>query len=168
MICGWDKTVSEFEAKITNFVSLMFLRAPPSSMLIQMEPVSKAIFFLLAQEAPSPMVCWIKDTIGICPTKRLRSLADGVSTLLVIATLSLEILVTFTTSKRMVGNSSVCGISLLLLLRLFTYLPGNYDVSQMHYEGPGNVAGAPGGGYGYDLRVEGRSSANPPPVVATA
>lgn len=48
------------------------------------------------------------------------------------------------------------------------YLPGNYDVSQMHYEGPGNVPGAPGGGYGYDLRVEGRSSANPPPVAATA
>lgn len=39
----------------------------------------------------------------------------------------------------------------------------------MHYEGPGAVPGAPGGGYGYDLRVEGLSSANPPPeVVATA
>jgi len=38
----------------------------------------------------------------------------------------------------------------------------------MHYEGPGNVSGAAGGGYGYDLRVEGRSSANPPPVAATA
>jgi 20S proteasome subunit beta 5 len=40
----------------------------------------------------------------------------------------------------------------------------------MHYEGPGDVPGAPGHGYGYDVRVEGRSSANPPapaaPVVA--
>ncbi|KAH8102184.1 proteasome component pts1 [Cristinia sonorae] len=34
---------------------------------------------------------------------------------------------------------------------------GNYDVNQMHYDGPnGND------GYGYDLRVAGRSSANPP------
>jgi 20S proteasome subunit beta 5 len=34
----------------------------------------------------------------------------------------------------------------------------------MHYEGPGAVPGATGGGYGYDLRVEGKSSANPPPA----
>lgn len=33
---------------------------------------------------------------------------------------------------------------------------GNYDVSKMHYEGPNGV------GYGYDIRVEGKSSANPP------
>lgn len=48
---------------------------------------------------------------------------------------------------------------------------GNYDISEMHYNGPGNVPGAPGGGYGYDIRVEGRSSANPPeaaPAVAAA
>jgi 20S proteasome subunit beta 5 len=38
----------------------------------------------------------------------------------------------------------------------------------MHYDGPGDVPGAPGGGYGYDIRVEGRSSANPPPVAAAA
>ena len=31
----------------------------------------------------------------------------------------------------------------------------------MHYEGPGNVPGAPGTGYGYDIRVEGKSSADP-------
>ena len=36
---------------------------------------------------------------------------------------------------------------------------GNYDISKMHYDGPGDV---PGGGYGYDVRVAGRSSANPP------
>lgn len=38
----------------------------------------------------------------------------------------------------------------------------------MHYDGPGNVPGAPGGGYGYDIRVEGRNSANPPAVAAAA
>ncbi len=48
------------------------------------------------------------------------------------------------------------------------HLAGNYDVSQMHYEGPGNIPGAPGTGYGYDIRVEGRSSANPPPEEAEA
>lgn len=46
------------------------------------------------------------------------------------------------------------------------FLPGNYDISQMHYEGPGDVPGHVGGGFGYDLRVEGLSSANPPPVAA--
>lgn len=39
---------------------------------------------------------------------------------------------------------------------------GNYDISKLHYDGPGDVPGAPGGGYGYDIRVEGLSSANPP------
>ncbi|TRM62570.1 nucleophile aminohydrolase [Schizophyllum amplum] len=34
---------------------------------------------------------------------------------------------------------------------------GNYDLSKLHYEGPGNVPGAPGGGYGYDVRMEGRN-----------
>ncbi|KAJ7176203.1 20S proteasome subunit [Mycena crocata] len=38
---------------------------------------------------------------------------------------------------------------------------GNYDISTMHYEGVGDAAG-PGKGYGYDIRVSGRSSANPP------
>jgi 20S proteasome subunit beta 5 len=34
----------------------------------------------------------------------------------------------------------------------------------MHYEGPGDVLGGPGvaKGYGYDVRVAGRSSADPP------
>jgi 20S proteasome subunit beta 5 len=39
---------------------------------------------------------------------------------------------------------------------------GNYDISKLHYDGPGDVPGAPGGGYGYDIRVEGKSSADPP------
>ena len=33
----------------------------------------------------------------------------------------------------------------------------NYDVSKMHYEGPGNVPGATGGGYGYDVRTSSAS-----------
>lgn len=45
---------------------------------------------------------------------------------------------------------------------------GNYDVSTMHYDGPGNVPGAPGGGYGYEVRVEGKNSADPPEVVPAA
>ncbi|KAJ7343272.1 20S proteasome subunit [Mycena albidolilacea] len=45
---------------------------------------------------------------------------------------------------------------------------GNYDISKMHYDGPGDVPGAPETGYGYDIRVEGRSSANPPPAAAAA
>ncbi|CDO73558.1 hypothetical protein BN946_scf185014.g28 [Trametes cinnabarina] len=39
---------------------------------------------------------------------------------------------------------------------------GNYDISELHYNGPGDVPGAPGGGYGYDVRVAGRTSANAP------
>ena len=43
---------------------------------------------------------------------------------------------------------------------VFLYiLAGNYDVSKMHYEGPNGV------GYGYELRVEGKNSANPPPAT---
>lgn len=38
----------------------------------------------------------------------------------------------------------------------------------MHYDGPGNVPGAPGGGYGYDIRVEGKSSADPPAAAPAA
>ncbi|KAJ3541356.1 hypothetical protein NMY22_g3919 [Coprinellus aureogranulatus] len=43
---------------------------------------------------------------------------------------------------------------------------GNYDINKLHYDGPGNVAGSPGHGYGYDIRVEGLSSANPPIAAA--
>jgi 20S proteasome subunit beta 5 len=45
---------------------------------------------------------------------------------------------------------------------------GNYDVSQLHYDGPGNVPGSAGHGYGYSIRVEGRTSANPPEAAAAA
>ena len=30
---------------------------------------------------------------------------------------------------------------------------GNYDVTKMHYEGPGDVPGSLGGGYGYNVRT---------------
>ncbi|CAE6441677.1 hypothetical protein ACGC1H_004266 [Rhizoctonia solani] len=35
----------------------------------------------------------------------------------------------------------------------------NYDVTKMHYEGPGQVPGAVGGGYGYDVRTQVASAA---------
>lgn len=39
----------------------------------------------------------------------------------------------------------------------------------MHYEGPGDVVGArEGEAYGYDVRVAGRSSADPPQPAAAA
>jgi hypothetical protein len=53
----------------------------------------------------------------------------------------------------------------------YSTFEGNYDISKMHYDGPGDVPGAPGGGYGYDVRVEGKSSADAPvaaPAVAAA
>ncbi|KAJ7029802.1 N-terminal nucleophile aminohydrolase [Mycena alexandri] len=37
---------------------------------------------------------------------------------------------------------------------------GNYDISTMHYEGPGDVPGSLGAPYGYNIRVAGRSSAD--------
>jgi hypothetical protein len=57
---------------------------------------------------------------------------------------------------------------LLVYLTVFCLFSGNYDISKMHYEGPGNVPGASAGGYAYDIRVEGRSSANPPVISASA
>ncbi|KAI0086196.1 20S proteasome subunit [Irpex rosettiformis] len=39
---------------------------------------------------------------------------------------------------------------------------GNYDMSKMHYEGPDGI------GYGYELRVQGKSSANPPSAIEVA
>lgn len=48
------------------------------------------------------------------------------------------------------------------LSQRLTHVSGNYDVSTMYYDGPGDVPGAPGGGYGYAIRTEGRSAANPP------
>jgi hypothetical protein len=89
----------------------------------------------------------------------------------VIVMHSREILATCSRSRKMAGN-------LLVLFPVFSLLPvyltvsslfsGNYDISKMHYEGPGNVPGAPVGGYAYDIRVEGHSSANPPEISASA
>jgi len=42
---------------------------------------------------------------------------------------------------------------------------GNYDINKMHYDGPGDVPGAPGGGYGYDVRTGGRLSVLGPSVA---
>jgi 20S proteasome subunit beta 5 len=42
---------------------------------------------------------------------------------------------------------------------------GNYDVTKMHYEGPGPVPGAPGHGYGYEVRTAGLTSGTAPGSV---
>lgn len=39
---------------------------------------------------------------------------------------------------------------------------GNYDISKLHYDGPGDVPGSAGHGYGYSERTAGLSSANDP------
>ena len=64
-----------------------------------------------------------------------------------------------TTSSKTAGSSSVRGVHARGGERALTYLAGNYDVSEMHYNGP---TGVPNAGYGYELRVAGKSSANPP------
>ena len=44
---------------------------------------------------------------------------------------------------------------------------GNYDITKLHYEGPGDdVPGAPGGGYGYEVRTGGQTSILPLAVPA--
>ena len=45
-------------------------------------------------------------------------------------------------------------------------MAGNYDITKMHYEGPGAVPGAPGGGYGYDVRMDSRLAVLSKPVPA--
>lgn len=44
---------------------------------------------------------------------------------------------------------------------------GNYDISKMHYDGPGAVPGAAATGYGYDVRVE-AEAANRSQLVTSA
>jgi hypothetical protein len=68
----------------------------------------------------------------------------------------------------MAGSSLVRGEAFLYVRCYLLSSTGNYDITKLHYEGPGDVAGSPGHGYGYDLRVEGHSSANPPEITAQA
>ena len=56
---------------------------------------------------------------------------------------------------------------LLMYLKGFSLFLGNYDISKMHYDGPGDVPGAPVGGYGYDIRVKGLSSKNPSEISSS-
>ncbi|KAF8136428.1 20S proteasome subunit [Boletus edulis] len=42
---------------------------------------------------------------------------------------------------------------------------GNYDITKLHYDGPGE---APGNGYGYDIRVEGQTSTDLPATAGQA
>lgn len=44
-------------------------------------------------------------------------------------------------------------------------LTGNYDITKLHYDGPGEALG---NGYGYDIRVEGQTSTNPTAIAGQA
>lgn len=44
-------------------------------------------------------------------------------------------------------------------------MTGNYDITKLHFDGPDGIAG---NGYGYDVRVEGQTSANAPAVAGQA
>jgi hypothetical protein len=70
-----------------------------------------------------------------------------------------------TTLKRMAGGSLVCYRATCDLKHLHSF-SGNYDITKMHYDGPGAVPGAQGGGYGYDVRHDGRFSVLSKPVSA--
>lgn len=73
---------------------------------------------------------------------------------------SLVTLVTFSMSRKMAGNSLVC----ISFSPSFSALcsTGNYNISKLHYDGPGET---PGAGYGYGVRIE-RSTAAPVAVQA--
>lgn len=53
----------------------------------------------------------------------------------------------------------------LLARRYLRILSGNYDISKMHYEGPGDIPGSAGVGYGYDVRTNGKFQILPPAVT---
>lgn len=60
---------------------------------------------------------------------------------------------------RFIGKSSLRYYCFFLVY--IHMMPGNYDITKMHYEGPGAVPGAPGGGYGYDVRTDSLSKPVP-------
>jgi len=93
--------------------------------------------------------------------QKLKSWAGEAYTLPVTVTHIPVTLATYTTSRRMVGTSLVQFSALFRLGSSNHDIAGNYDISTLHYDGPGDVPGAPGGGYGYDIRVEGVKSASP-------
>ena len=49
---------------------------------------------------------------------------------------------------------------------VFTSPLGNYDITKMHYDGPGAVPGSLGGGYGYDVRTNNQLAVLAKPVAA--
>ena len=57
------------------------------------------------------------------------------------------------------------GKLLALLSIVLTIDAGNYDISKMHYDGPGDIPGSAGEGYGYDIRTKGRYAILPPAVT---
>lgn len=88
-------------------------------------------------------------------TRRLKSLDDGRSLLLVTETLFLVIPVTYTTSDKRAGN---------LLVRLFSFygfdtklnvhIAGNYDINELWYEYEGKKKVARQAAVGSPMAVE--------------
>jgi len=82
--------------------------------------------------------------------RKLKNSGVEVSTLLDIVMRSQEILATCIMSRKMAGSSLVRFGPFIDPYFRSVGFPGNYDISQMHYHGPGENT-AP---YGYDLRIE--------------
>ena len=86
------------------------------------------------------------------------------SMLLVIVMHSQEILATCTMSKKVAGDLLVMFLVSRFISVSDDFFKGNYVISEMHYDVPGSVPGAPIGGY-VQVRVEGLSSSNPPEIL---
>jgi hypothetical protein len=73
---------------------------------------------------------------------------------LVIVMLSLETQSICIMCEKLDGSSLVrTFLPISSPINALTLFVGNYDVTKLHYEGPGNVPGAVPGGYGYEPRV---------------
>ncbi|KIJ44798.1 hypothetical protein M422DRAFT_67460, partial [Sphaerobolus stellatus SS14] len=92
------------------------------------EPGSRAMFSRLDLVAPSPMACWIKAIAGISPMKRRSIYAAG---------------------HRDAYSGNSC--NLYQVKEDGWEFIGNYDLSKLHFEGPG---GEMSKGYGYEERIK--------------
>jgi hypothetical protein len=123
--------------------------------------VSKVIYSLLAREAHLRMASLTKATDGTSQMLKPRNWEGEVFMPLVTVMLSLATHVIYIMSRKTDGISLVGVLLHVVSTSIHHCFAGNYDVSKMHYDGPGDVPGAPGGGYGYDVRIEEQTSAAP-------
>ena len=147
----------------------VFNRAQHCTMSTLMGLVSRVTSFPSAPVALLHTGYSIKNTTGTSQMRMQGSSGDGASTQRVTETPFPGTPSTCITSRRTGGNLSVClTLSSLCFLRCSCLrLSGNYDVTKLHYDGPGQVPGAPGGGYGYDVRTEALSTSDSP-IAQTA